>query len=297
VRLRRLAKAMWRCQRLEIMRRSVVSLLLLSLPAWHDAALATDAFVPPEVTSSKNYTVGLQMELAGRVHHADSADSREKKRAFCNGWGKPYVNPVPIDDVGRVRKVVVQMDGSSYVWTETKVASLLDSFGCEFGPKTLRVLTIARYDGKQTHEKTYNYDTRTTGGRVVPGDHTYFGSNSPHVPPPPDQLAKIDVGQQRTIVGLPCTVRRFVPGSNEMTYCATAAHPVRGRARPLSLAIRIGTLDLEATSITPDVKVDAGVFDGPPGFKPFKKSRTAAEQEDDTPDKDSGRPRSNRRTP
>jgi hypothetical protein len=269
-------------------------LLFIALLAKHVEGTAADAFMPPEVVPSKRYSSGLQVEFEG-THSIDSVRAREERKAFCEWMGKPYVNTVPVEEVGRARRIVVQTDGLSYTWLEIKFAGA-DERGeiCRLGPKTLRSLTIARFDGKQTTTTTYDYDMRTTGGHVDRGDKTYFGANSPNVPSA-EQLRPYEVGEQRVIAGVPCSVRRIFLGTNEVTHCVTGPDPVPGRTGPLALAMRLVEMNMEAKSITANVKVDSGVFEGPPGFKPFKPARSTPRADREAADEDEDEPRGRRR--
>jgi hypothetical protein len=270
-----------------MMVRFAICLLMLGLSAWHSAVLATDALVPPEAIPLGRYGIGVQVELAGRVFDADSVKSREDARARCNGWGVPYVNPVPIENVGRIREVVVQLEDASYVWGEMEVAEPLDRFACQFGPKTIRKLTIARYNGKQTHITRYQYDTRKYGLQIIEGDKTHFGTSGSYTPPTTDP--KSEASEVRSIAGMTCRVETMTPGF--MWRCVTKDHPVPGRKRPLTLALKTTKMQMEATSITPNVRVDLGALDGPPGFKRPKSTKPEKADDDDeaTVPGDSGR--------
>jgi hypothetical protein len=279
------------------MRQYTRSTCVLICVAAQGNALAGDAFMPPEVAPSRKYDNGLQVEFSGNWlnRDRDSANkSREDMRQLCEAMGKPYVNTVPIEEEGQTRETVIQLEGLSYMWSETKYAAPEEGRDhCRMTLKTHRRLHVSRFDGRRTATTVYNYETRKYGSFVREGDATYFGPSRPEVQQAINKVRSESLGE-RVIAGVRCHDYRLWDGSSEpakhTTQCVTSHRAVAGRNGPIHLSFRLSssrqqTAFIEATSITPNVRVDLGVFDGPPGFQKSTASKSRRnpllEEEDD----------------
>jgi len=262
-------KAAYRWERREPMNESLNTprtLNLLALMLCTTSVTAEDAFRPPETPSGRERLVGIQVEHAGFLGPMDSLEMRNTRRKTCEALGKPYVNTAPLGVDGQSRSVAVQANGTSYYWLETQRVTAEDPKEiCRLGVKTIRQLSIARFDGRRTHTTTYDYAQRAALESSAEGDLTALGAAEQ-----PKSFSNLPLVSRRVLAGLECDERRIldVPGITQHSVCMSAPNPVPGRSLPLMLARDWNhpRIKMHATAVRPKVLVDPAVFQGPPGF-------------------------------